>query len=300
MKIVGAIACPAVLDIDEVPRFQPLEFADRGNDVGRCPAPALQVPHQRFIGIGNRLRLEHQRNTVRIGRILECARHAVVGIAVDTVGADLLGKTYHRLPIRYTLGLGAVVPRHRRQEHLHAATMKIGHRLLQPFDAARHGTRQRGLVTVVDADVGIDIPDEHAVDAAVALLQIIQIPVHRVFSGDRVVEISILHHHLRVHEIALRPLRGGQAILLVVVAHADAMLVPPFAQIAQPCRDIFVDVDAPLANVGHRPARRLAGRRQVRADGMRQLIFGDLRDRCALWLAESGGLACGRIRAVHE
>ena len=113
------------------------------------------------------------------------------------------------------------------QNTLHAAAVKIVDHLLQAGDAAGHVARQIVLVAIVDADVRIDGPDQHAVDAAVALFQIVEIAVDRVLAGDRIVEVAILDHHLRLHEVALRPLQLGAIVLGVVVADADQLLVPP-------------------------------------------------------------------------
>ena len=81
--------------------------------------------------------------------------------------------------------------------------MKVGHYLLQPLNTAGQIKRQFGLVTVVNSDIGVHVPDQHTVQASKASLQIIEIPVHRVATFYGVIEVAVFDHHLRVHKIAL-------------------------------------------------------------------------------------------------
>ena len=58
---------------------------------------------------------------------------------------------------------------------------------------------------VIDADVRIDGPDQDGVDAAVSLLQIVEIAIDGVLAGFGIVEVAVLDHHLRLDEARLRP-----------------------------------------------------------------------------------------------
>ncbi len=81
--------------------------------------------------------------------------------------------------------------------------------------------QQVELVAVVDADVRVDGPEQDAVDAAVALLQVVEVAVHGVAARDGIVEVAVLHHHLRLDEAALRPLEFGAGIDLAGESGAD-------------------------------------------------------------------------------
>ncbi len=100
-------------------------------------------------------------------------------------------------------------------------------------------------VAIVDADVRIHGPDQHAVYAAVARVQIIQIPVDRIFTLDGIVEVALLDHHLRLDKIALRPLKLRAAILSVVKSHAREALVPPDFQVMEPGWEIGLGIGRP-------------------------------------------------------
>ena len=51
---------------------------------------------------------------------------------------------------------------------------------------------------------------------------------------DGIVEIALLHHHLRLHEVALRPEQLRAGVLGVVVAHACQPFVAPRSQLLDP------------------------------------------------------------------
>ena len=128
----------------------------------------------------------------------------------------------------------ALVPGHVGEQDAHAALVKIRHHLFDPRDAAGHIAEAIELVAVVDADVRVYRPDEHSVDPAVALLQIVKVSIHGVSSRHRIVEVAVLHHHLRLDETALRPLQFGAIILGAGILHSAQALLFPMAQRRQP------------------------------------------------------------------
>ena len=73
-----------------------------------------------------------------------------------------------------------------------------------------------------------------AVDAAVALVEVVEVAVDGVAAGDGVVEIAVLDHHLGLDEAGLGPLEGGELVTGGVVAGADAALGAPMLEVAQP------------------------------------------------------------------
>ena len=103
--------------------------------------------------------------------------------------------------------------------------------LVDHFADARDAARQIAvhivLIAIVDADVRIDGPEQNGVDAAVALVDVVEIAIDRVFARDRVVEIPILDHHLRLNERRLAPFQLGTLILGIVIFDALAGVVAP-------------------------------------------------------------------------
>ena len=113
---------------------------------------------------------------------------------------------------------------HHGKHHAHAAVVEIRHHGFDALNPARHGSRHVVLIAVVDAHIGIGGPNQNRIDTAIALLQIIEIAVHRVFVRHRIVEIAVLHHHLRLDEARLRPGQRRIAIARIVIAGADVAL----------------------------------------------------------------------------
>ena len=276
LQVVIAVAAPAVLVVDHVARFQPLELRHRRHDfVRRLLAPALHVPDQVLLGADRGLGLHHHGMAQRIAGIEERARHTVVGVAVDAVRADRLDDLRDGLPVGLAFVAGAVVPRHGGEEHAHAAAVEVVDRAAKALQPARQAARQVELVAVVHPDVGVHAPQQHAVQAAEARFQIIKVAVDGVAARDGIVEVAVLHHHLRMHEVALRPLQFRPAVVGVVVADAGQVFAPPVLQLRNPVVGRGVGIDLPLADIGERPARRLARRGQIALGGdVRELVFG--------------------------
>ena len=191
-------------------------------------------------------------------------RHAFLGVAVDAVGIDLLHERGDRVGPRLVRLVGALVPHHHGKEHADAAAMEVGDHPADAFDAAGHGLHHLELVAVIDAHVGIGGPDQYRVDAAVALFEVVEITVHSVAAGDRIVEVAVVDHHLRLHEAGLGPLEGGQRVARGIVGDANAALRAPVLDVAEP------------ALMGECGARRLQrsfpGEVQVHAVGRGNLL----------------------------
>src|SRR6266702_6406213 len=90
------------------------------------------------------------------------------------------------------------------------------------------------LVSVVDACVWINRPHEYRIDATVTLLKIIEIAVNRVFPGDGIVQIAIMHHHLGLYKAVLGPLKLRQIVAGPVIADANAALRAPMRLFGEP------------------------------------------------------------------
>ena len=147
----------------------------------RVLAPRHHVPGQRFVGRAA-FRFEGQRMSDFIRGYRERQRHAILRIAVDSIGIDLLHQFGDRMRPRHSRIARSLVPHHHRKQHAHAAAMEVRDHLPHARDAARHAANHVVLIAIVDAHVGIGGPDQYGVDAAIALFQIIQIAVDRIFA----------------------------------------------------------------------------------------------------------------------
>ncbi len=191
-------------------RLQPAILIDLGSERKFVLAPGHNVPGESFVG-RSVLRLEDKGMTDLVGSEREGERHTVLRVAVDAVGADLLHELGDRIgPVCSGIAC-SLIPHHHRKEDAHAAAMKVGDHLFHAFDAAGHGAHHVVLIAVVDAHVRIGRPDENRIDAAVSLLEVVEIAIDRVLAGDRIVEVAVVHHHLRLNEAGLGPLQFGHA-----------------------------------------------------------------------------------------
>jgi hypothetical protein len=112
--------------------------------------------------------------------------------------------------------------------------MKVRDHLPESRNTARHIAREVVLIAIIDTDVRINRPDQDAVDAAIAFFKIFEVVVNGVFARHRIVKETILDHHLRLEEIALRPRELGPRILLAAIAGTNQPLIAPVADVAQP------------------------------------------------------------------
>ena len=103
-------------------------------------------------------------------------------------------------------------------------------------DPAGHGPHHVLLVAIIDAHVGIGRPDKYAVDSAISLLEVIQIAIHRVLACQRIVEITVMHHHLRLEKTRLRPLDNRKRVAARIIADTNAAFRAPMCQVGKPLR----------------------------------------------------------------
>src|SRR6201987_5994591 len=125
-------------------------------------------------------------------------RHAVLRVSVDAICSDFRHYAGDRIRPRHARMPCALIPHHHRKQDTHSATMEVRNHLAHARYATRHGADHVVLVAVVDSHVRVRRPDDHGVYSAVSLLEIIKITVDRVAVRYWVVEIAVLHHHLRL------------------------------------------------------------------------------------------------------
>ena len=185
-------------------------------------------------------------------------RHPILRIAVNPVSANLLHQRRQRLWPRLIGLVRPFVPHHHGEQDAHAAAMEVGNHLAHTINAAGHGLNHLKLVAVVDPHVWIGSPDEHRINAAVALFYIVEVAIDSVTASQLIVEIAIVNHHLRLHKARLGPAECRHLVARRIESGADAALGAPVFNVAQPA----------LVCIGRAP--RLHGT----LDGMEKQIAG--------------------------
>ena len=234
LQVGGVIAIPAIGDVYHVTRLQPFVVInarrERRNSV---LSPRHQVVGERFVGRAA-FGLEDERMSNFVGGFRERQRNAVLRVAVDSVGADISHDFRDRVGPRLAGIARALVPHHHREKHAHSALVKVGDHLPHAGDATRHRANHVVLIAIVDAHIRICGPDQYRVDAAVAFLEIVEIAIDRIFARDRIVEIAILDHHLRLDEARLRPRQRRDFVARAVVADSNETFHAPVPDVGEP------------------------------------------------------------------
>ncbi len=261
LQVVGFVARPAVADVDHVAGLQPFLFGHRRREGEAEIAPVHVVPHQAFIRFGRAFGLEGHGMAGFVRRGAVGTGDAGEGVAVHAIGADFGHQLRGGGPVGHAGVARAGVPRHGRKEHAHAAAVEVFHHLAQRRHAARHVASEVPLAAVVDPDIGIDGPEEHAIDAAITLVEIVQEAIDRVDAALGIVKIAVLHHGLGRDEIFLRPEEFRATVFGVIVSHADQALVAPLLEVGQPGGKFRIAIGAELHQAGDplRLRRHLAG-----------------------------------------
>ena len=164
----------------------------------------------------------------------EGARRHVERVTIHAVGSDVRQQPRRRRPVRHSLVARALVPQHHGEKHAHPAPMEVGDHLPQAINASGHVPSHIVLIAIVDTDVGVRLPDQHAVDPSVAALQVIEITVHAVLACAGVVKVPVVNHHLRLNEARLCPLELWPIVLRAVVTDADPPLHAPVLHVRKP------------------------------------------------------------------
>src|SRR5579883_2766829 len=233
LQIVHFVARPAVADVHHITRLKPFILADRRLKSIFPIAPYSVVPGNRRIVIAAvaALGLEDNRVTGLIRSGAESQRNGAHSVAIDSISSNRGHQMREGLPVGATFGARSLIPRVVGKQHADAMAVKVLNHLPQARDSARHVTNQVKLIAIVNSDVGIGWPDEHGVDAAIALVEIIQVTLDGVPARLWIVEISVVRHHLRLDESLLRPSQFRAVILHAVVADTNPMLHPPVTNI---------------------------------------------------------------------
>src|SRR3954453_8254818 len=90
------------------------------------------------------------------------------------------------------------------------------------------------LVAIIDSHVGIGLPNEDAINSAIASVEVIEVTIHCVPASNRIVKVSIMHHHLGLDKTGLRPLKGREGEPRWIIPDADSALGAPMHEIRKP------------------------------------------------------------------
>ena len=113
-------------------------------------------------------------------------------------------------------------------------TVKLFHSFAHLRHAPGQVAKQIVLIAAVDTQVRISRPQQHAVDASVALIQVREVTVHRVLQRARIVEEAIVNHHLRLNKTRLRPQKLPARILRSLITHSQQMFGAPMLHVLAP------------------------------------------------------------------
>ena len=186
LQIVGLGAGPAIGDIRHVARFEPFEAIDFWHKLRiLCRVllpPGHDVPRQGFIA-GRQFRLKGKRMTREIGCLREGKRYPILSVAINAVGTNFRHPLGNRLGPWFTRIAGTLIPHHHGKQDPNTVLMKGRDHLPDPVKTAGHRGNRIELVTIIDSNVGIDRPQENGVYAAIALIDIGQIPINGIFAS---------------------------------------------------------------------------------------------------------------------
>jgi hypothetical protein len=153
-----------------VSRLEPLVLAYRRYKIVLPVAPGHVVVVQHLVGRRAKLRFKRKRMAEGIRGAPEGAGNTLQRVSIDAVRSYVSKLPGESFCIRQAFLASALVPQHGGKEHMHPVPMESSDKLLYCLFATGKIRDEVILVAIVDADVRIGRPYEHAVDAAVARL----------------------------------------------------------------------------------------------------------------------------------
>src|SRR5947199_6256659 len=196
LQAVGLVASKAVGDIHHMPRLEPLALAHHRHEriflafPGNPVVPADVGPSERFVA-NFELRFQRERMPNRVGSQPELDRNALKRIKVDPIRIDIFKELRKSNPSRRSLFSRACVPRNEWEENLDSVAVKLLNNLTNRGNAAREIAQQIELIAIINAEVGIDVPNQDGIDRTNATFRVVKKTVHRVFACLGVVKRAI-------------------------------------------------------------------------------------------------------------
>ena len=97
------------------------------------------------------------------------------GVSVEAIGAEN-GQQLDEIGVWLDVA-SAIAPVIPREQHSDACLVELANHCGQAWDSTWHGSQLIDLVAVVHAQIRVRLPEHHAVDATVPLLEILEEPV---------------------------------------------------------------------------------------------------------------------------
>src|ERR1700677_1798617 len=236
LKVVDFVPAPSIGDVRHVPRLEPLVAVNsrhklrvlaRAFPFGRILFPPREdIPSQSFIA-REVLRLKRERMTYAFRRLRKNERNAILGIAIDPIGANLRHQLCDRLWPRPTRIACSLVPHIHGKQDPDSAAVKVRDHLLDAGRTPRHRENHVKLIAVIDSKVRVYRPNEYGIDSSVASGDVIGIPVHRILTRRGVIQIAVLYNCLWLDETRLCPLQRRGFVSRWVITNVDPAFQPP-------------------------------------------------------------------------
>ena len=243
LQAVGLVARKAVGDIHGVTRLKPLILADHGNERILLPFPSHPIVPAEVRPCDGRiarleLGLKGERMADRIGGLAKTGRDALQRIEVDSVGIDVFEQLRHDSGCATVFTAGSCIPHEQWEKDFYVVAVKLVDHLANTRNPAGKIAQHIKLIAVVDAKVGINVPDENSVNRADATLGFGEETTDSVFAFFRIVETSVPNEQLYLGKDVRGPLEIGTSVLRVVVAQKRLAIIAPRLERFAPCRRV--------------------------------------------------------------
>src|SRR5437016_1284815 len=196
LQAVGLVASKAIGDIHHMPRLEPFTLAHHRHKgiflsfPGHPIVPTNVGPGERFI-TNFELRLQRERMPNCVGSQPELDRNALERVEIYPIRIDIFEELRKSNPSRRSLFSRACVPGNEREENLDSVAVKLLNHLTNRGNAAREIAQQIELIAIINAEVGIDVPNQDGIDRTNATFRVVEKTVHRVVACFRAVKRAI-------------------------------------------------------------------------------------------------------------
>src|SRR5437016_6081227 len=226
LQAVRFVASKTSCGIYHMPRLEPLALAHHRYEwiflafPGNPVVPADVAPGERFVA-NFELRLQRERMPNCVGSQPELDRNALERVEIYPIRIDIFEELRKSNPSRRSLFSRACVPGNEREENLDSVAVKLLNHLTNRGNAAREIAQQIELIAIINAEVGIDVPNQDGIDRTNATFRVVQKTVHRVFARFGVIKGAIPDEQLDLGENLLGPSQLWPFVLGIIVAETD-------------------------------------------------------------------------------
>src|SRR5947209_9691563 len=240
LQVFVVCSIKAIGHIYHMPRLEPFTLAHHRHKgiflsfPGHPIVPTNVGPGERFL-TNIKLRLECEGMTRGVRSQSELNGNALKRIKVDPIRIDIFKELRKSNPSRRSIFSRSCVPRNEREENLDSVAVKLLNHLMNRGNAAREIAQQIELIAVVNAEVGIDVPNQDGIDRTNATFRVVQKTVHRVFACFGVVKRAIPDERLDLGENLLGPGEFRPLVFGIIVVETDQLAGTPRFKALEPC-----------------------------------------------------------------